>query len=75
LLNDNIDNVEDGIFNADNDHADHERVDRSINIDASLVLCIELGSGDMINIDEDTNVLVNIDPFLVVDAVYVDYNS
>jgi hypothetical protein len=29
----------------------------------------------MINIDEDTNVLVNIDPFLVVDAVYVDYNS
>jgi hypothetical protein len=47
-----------------------------INTDAFIDLCIELGSGDMIEIDEDTNILltIDIDPFLVIDS-YVDQNS
>jgi hypothetical protein len=46
------------------------------NTNASVDLCIELGSGDMINIDEDTNIFltIDIDPFLLIDS-YVDHNS
>jgi hypothetical protein len=46
------------------------------NTDPSVDLCIELGSGDMIDIDEDTNIFltIDIDPFLVIDS-YVDHNS
>jgi hypothetical protein len=40
------------------------------NTDPSVDLCIELGSEDMIDIDEDTNIFLNIDidPFLVIDS-------
>jgi hypothetical protein len=50
--------------------------DERINTNASIDLCIELGSKDMIDIDEDTNILltIDIDPFLVIDS-YVDQNS
>jgi hypothetical protein len=46
------------------------------NTDPSVDLCIELGSGDMIDIDEDTNIFlsIDIDPFLVIDS-YADHNS
>jgi carboxylesterase type B len=44
--------------------------------DPSIDLCIELGSGDLIDIDEDTNIFltIDIDPFLVIDS-YADQNS
>jgi hypothetical protein len=47
-------------------------VDEASNIDASVDLCIELASGDMI----DTNkfLTIDIDPFLVIDS-YADHNS
>jgi hypothetical protein len=41
------------------------------NTDASVDLCIELGSWDMIDIDEDTNYIfltIDINPFLVIDS-------
>jgi hypothetical protein len=34
---------------------------KPINTNASVDLCIELGSGDIIDIDEDTNILLTID--------------
>jgi hypothetical protein len=59
----------------DDDQADLDLATdgKPINTDASIDLCIELGSGDMIDIDEDTNILLTIDndPFLVIDF-YVD---
>jgi hypothetical protein len=44
--------------------------------DASVDSCIELGSRDMIDINEETNIFltIEIDPFLVIDS-YVDHNS
>jgi hypothetical protein len=46
------------------------------NIDPSVDLCIELGSGNMIDLDKDTNLFltIDIDPFLVIDSC-VDHNS
>jgi hypothetical protein len=53
----------------DNDQVDQDLVAdcKPINTDASIDLCIELGSGDIIYIDEYTNILltIDIDPFLV----------
>jgi hypothetical protein len=55
---------------------DVDDVDEDSHIDPSVDLCIELGSGDMINIDENTNIFltINIDPFIVIDS-YADHNS
>jgi hypothetical protein len=46
------------------------------NTNASVDLYIELGSRDMIDINEDTNIFltIDIDPFVVIDS-YVDHNS
>jgi hypothetical protein len=46
------------------------------NTDPSIDLCIELGSGDMIDIDEDTNIFltIDIDLLLVIDS-YASHNS
>jgi hypothetical protein len=60
---------------ADNNQAHQDLVAdcEPINTDASIDLCIELGSRDMIDINEDTNILltIHIDLFLVIDS-YVD---
>jgi hypothetical protein len=62
----------------DDDQADPDLAagGEPINIDASIDLCIGLGSGNMIDIDEGTNILltIDIDSFLVIDS-YVDQNS
>jgi hypothetical protein len=74
-LLDDIDNVEAAIFDdADSDEANQDLANESINTDASLDLCIELGSRDMIDIDKDANLSIDIDLFFVIDA-YVDQNS
>ena len=43
---------------------------------SSLDLCIEIGSGDMIDVDEDgsLDLFIDIDPFLVIDN-FVDQHS
>jgi hypothetical protein len=76
----------DAAQNQDNDvecaHADtgsllvDADVDDVDDTNPSIDLCIELGSGDMIDIDEDTNIFlsIDIDPFLVIDS-YADHNS
>jgi hypothetical protein len=46
-------------------------------IDSSLLdLCIEIGSGDMIDVDKDNSLdlLIDIDPFLVIDN-FLDQHS
>jgi hypothetical protein len=46
------------------------------NTDPSVNLCIELGSGNMIDINKDTNIflIIDVDLFLVIDS-NVDHNS
>jgi hypothetical protein len=74
LLNANVDDVDE----ADPDLAptSSEYDEATSNTDPSVDLCIKLGSGDMIDIDEDTNIFltIDIDPFLVIDS-YDDHNS
>jgi hypothetical protein len=67
----------DDVDEADPDLAPTSEYDEAAsNTDPSVDLCIELGSGDMIDIDEDTNIFltIDIDPFLVIDS-YADHNS
>jgi hypothetical protein len=61
---------------ADLDLATSEYGEATSNTNPSIDLCIELGSEDMIDIDEDTNIFltIDIDPFLVIDS-YADQNS
>jgi hypothetical protein len=72
LLDANADDVDE----ADLDLATSEYGEAASNTDPSVDLYIELGSGDMIDIDEDTNIFltIDIDPFLVIDS-YADHNS
>jgi hypothetical protein len=73
LLDADIDDVNE----ADTDLAPTSEYDEAAsNTDPSVDLYIELGSGDMIDIDEDKNISLTIDiyPFLVIDS-YVDHNS
>jgi hypothetical protein len=73
-----LDTDADDVDEADPDLApkSSEYDEAAINTDPSVNLGIELGSGDMIDIDEDTNIFltINIDPFLVIDS-YADHNS
>jgi hypothetical protein len=59
----------------DDHEADPDLVvdDELINTNASVDLCIELGSGDMIDIDEDANMFltIDIDSFLLINS-YAD---
>jgi hypothetical protein len=66
----------DNVDEANPDLATSEYGEAASNIDPSVDLSIELDSGDMIDINEDTNIFltIDIDPFLVIDS-YVDYNS
>jgi hypothetical protein len=75
-LLDDVDNIEVAIFDdADSDQADQANLrHESIKTDVCIDLCIELGSGDMIDIDQDANLSMDIDPFVVIDA-YVNQNS
>jgi hypothetical protein len=77
-LLDDINDVEAAIFDdVDSDQVDQDLANESININASIDLCIELGSRDLIDIDEDANIFLTIDfydSFLVVDS-YVNQNS
>jgi hypothetical protein len=56
--------------------SEYDEAASNCNIDPSVDLCIELGSGDMIDIDEETNIFltIDIDLFLVIDS-YADHNS
>jgi hypothetical protein len=53
--------IKPGISDAESDHAYHDPEDGSIKTNVSLDLCIELGSGHMIDIDEDANLFVDND--------------
>jgi hypothetical protein len=68
----NVDNVDE----ADPDLAMSEYGEAIFNDDRSIDLCIDFGSGDLTDIDEDTNIFltIDIDPFLVIDS-YADQNS
>jgi hypothetical protein len=72
------------LLDADVDDVDEADVDlvptseydeAASNTDPFVNLCIELGSGDMIDIDEGTNIFLafDIDLFLVIDS-YADHN-
>jgi carboxylesterase type B len=75
LADADVDNVDE----ADPDLATSEYGEAIFNdtdVDPSIDLCIELGSEDLIDIDEDTNIFLTIpiDPFLGIDS-YADQNS
>jgi hypothetical protein len=70
------DDADDDVDKVDPDLATSKYAEAASNTDPSVDLCIDLRSGDMIDIDEDTNIFltINIDPFLVIDS-YADHNS
>jgi hypothetical protein len=72
-----LDAEADDVKEADPDLAPTSEYDEAAsNTNPSIDLCIELGSGDMIDIDEDRNIFltIDIDPFLVIDS-YANHNS
>jgi hypothetical protein len=66
----------DNVDEANLDLATSEYGEATNDNDPSISLCIELGSGLLIDIDEDSNIFltIDIDPFLVIDS-YADQNS